>query len=112
MRSLAATQVSVLVSVYLYIDTADVVNKIPATLLWRGAGGLAAGWLLTFSFFTMCVAVPKYRHTLLSTMSGRQCVQEYFIKGESDEAKMQVFGNNRLLWEGDIGREVKQWAFA
>ena len=98
-----------MVSVYLYIDYADVENKIPATVLWGGAGGLAAAWLLTFSFFIMRVAVPKYRHTLWSTMSGRQCVQEYFTMGESDEDKMNIFRRNRLLWEGDMGKEVKQW---
>ena len=97
-------------SVYLYIEFADVKNKIAATLLWRGAGGLAAAWLLAFGFFVLRVAPPKYRYTLWSTVSGRQCVQEeYFTKGESDEDKMNIFRRNRLLWEGDIGKEVKQW---
>ena len=98
-----------MVSVYLYIEYADVKNKIPATVLWGGAGGLSAAWLLAFSFFTMHIAEPKYRHTLWSTVSGRQCVQEYFSKGESDEDKIGIFSCNRLLWESDIGKSVKQW---
>ena len=99
-----------MVSVYLYIEYADVMNKIRPTVLWGGAGGLAAAWLLTFSFFTMRVAEPKYRHTLWSTVSGRQCVQEYFTKGESDEGKIYIFSCNRLLWESDIGGDVQLWS--
>ena len=99
-----------MVGVYLYIEYGDVMNKIPATVLWGGAGGLAAAWLLTFSFFTMRVAEPKYRHTLWSTVSGRQCVQETFTRGESDEDKICIFPCNRLLWESDIGGDVQLWA--
>ena len=99
-----------MVSVYLFIEYADVKNKIPATVLWGGAGGLAAAWLLTFSFFAMRIAEPKYRHTLWSAVSGRQCVQEYFTKGESDEGKIYIFSCNRLLWESDIGGDVQLWA--
>ena len=36
-------------------------------------------------------------------------VQEYFTKGESDESKMEMFSCQRLLWESDIGEDVKQW---
>ena len=36
-------------------------------------------------------------------------MQEYFIKGETDQIKFKIFGCNRLLWESDIGEEVKVW---
>jgi hypothetical protein len=55
------------------------------------------------------IAVPKYRHTLWSWTSGRQCVHDYFIKGDDDEAKFNIFKRNLLLWESDIGEEVKAW---
>jgi hypothetical protein len=55
------------------------------------------------------IAVPKYRHTLWSRTSGRQCVQDYFKKGWDEESKFEIFGCNLLLWEGDIGEEVKAW---
>jgi hypothetical protein len=56
------------------------------------------------------IAVPKYRHTLWSWTTGRQCAQDYFLKGWDDESKFTIFTNNLLLWESDIGNEVKAWA--
>ena len=73
----------------------------------RGDGAL--GGLLIYGFFALRVTAPKYWHTLWSTVSGRQCVHEYFTKGESDEDKMIIFSCNRLLWEGDIGGDVQLW---
>ena len=55
------------------------------------------------------IAVPKYRHTLWSWTTGRQCVHDYFLKGSDEEAKFEIFGCNLLLWESDIGEEVKAW---
>jgi hypothetical protein len=55
------------------------------------------------------IAVPKYRHTLWSWTTGRQCVHDYFYKGKDEEAKFEIFGCNLLLWESDIGEEVKAW---
>ena len=100
-----------MVSVHLYNEHAGGKYKIAAATLWAWAGGLAAAWLLAFGYFAKRVAVPKFRHTLWSKVTGRQVVQEYFTKGESDETKIIIFGTQRLKWEGDIGREVKQWTF-
>jgi hypothetical protein len=36
-------------------------------------------------------------------------VQDYFIKGKSEEDKFGIFTCNLLLWESDIGEEVKAW---
>jgi hypothetical protein len=58
------------------------------------------------------IAVPKYRHTLWSWTTGRECVHDYFLKGKDDEAKFNIFGRNLLLWESDIGEEVKAWVAA
>ena len=55
------------------------------------------------------IAVPKYRHTIWSWTTGRQCVHDYFIKGKDDELKFEIFGCNLLLWEREIGEEVKTW---
>ncbi|GMI30812.1 hypothetical protein TeGR_g7222 [Tetraparma gracilis] len=111
--NLAMSQVSVFVSVHLYLEYADAPqsggNKIEARAMWVGAGGLAAAWLITWIYFVFRIAVPKYRHTLWSWTSGRQCVHDYFYKGKDDEAKFLVFKRNLLLWENDIGDEVKAW---
>ena len=58
------------------------------------------------------IAVPKYRHTLWSWTSGRQCVHDYFKRGKDDESKFEIFGCNLLLWESDIGNEVNAWTRA
>jgi hypothetical protein len=45
-----------------------------------------------------------------SGTTGRQCAQDYFIKGKDDEVKFtEIFSMNLLLWESDIGEEVKAW---
>jgi hypothetical protein len=109
--SLASSQASVFAGVYLYLEHApgDGAAKVEAGTLWAGAASLAAGWLITWIFFVFRIAVPKYRHTMWSWTSGRQCVHAYFLEGKDDEAKFLLFTNNVLLWESDIGEEVKAW---
>jgi hypothetical protein len=102
----------VFAAVYAYTRYAappEGVEKIDATTLWAGASVLAGAWLCAFLFFALRIAVPKYRHTLWSWTSGRQCVQDYFHKGKDDEAKFSMYRRNLLLWESDIGEEVKAW---
>jgi hypothetical protein len=52
--NLAMSQVSVFVCVHLYLEYANDeksgADKIAAGTLWAGAGGLAAGWLITFTY--------------------------------------------------------------
>jgi hypothetical protein len=111
--SSVASQASVFVAVHLYLEHAQVpgegVEKIEGGVLWAGAGTLVGTWLVLTLYFVFRVAVPKYRHTLWSWTSGRQCVQDYFIKGKSEEDRFAIFTNNLLLWESDIGDEVKAW---
>jgi len=109
--NLAMSQASVFACVHLYLEYApgDGADKIAAGTLWAGAGGLTAGWLITLIFFVFRIAVPKYRHTLWSSTTGRQCAQDYFLKGKDDEAKFGIFGCNLLLWESDIGEDAKAW---
>ena len=110
---LASSQVSVFAAVYAYTRYAtppEGVELIAASTLWTGASVLSGAWLCAFLFFVFRIAVPKYRHTLWSWTSGRQSVQDYFIKGKSEEDKFGIFTCNLLLWESDIGEEVKAWA--
>ncbi|GMI53005.1 hypothetical protein TeGR_g2903 [Tetraparma gracilis] len=112
---LASSQASVFAAVYAYINYAtppEGVELIAASTLWAGASLLAGAWLCAFLFFALRIAVPKYRYTMWSLTSGRQCVQDYFLRGESDEAKFYTFGCNLLLWESDIGNEVNAWTRA
>ncbi|GMI33644.1 hypothetical protein TeGR_g1009, partial [Tetraparma gracilis] len=109
---LASSQMSVFGAVYAYTRYAtppEGVEKIEARTLWAGASLLAGAWLCAILFFALRIAVPKYRHTLWSWTSGRQLVQDYFNKGKDDESKFGVFSRNLLLWESDIGEEVKAW---
>jgi hypothetical protein len=111
--SLVSSQASVFAAVYLfnqYAKLPDGVVRPDASALWTGTIALSGAWLCTFAYFTFRVAVPKYRHTLWSWTSGRQCVQDYFNKGKDDEARFGIFRRNLLLWESDIGEEVKAWA--
>jgi hypothetical protein len=63
-------------------------------------------------YFVFRIAVPKYRHTLWSWMSGRRVVLEFFLLGESDEKKFSVLSFHRISWEDAIGKDVKAWTLA
>jgi hypothetical protein len=109
---LASSQVSVFVAVYLYNKYAvlpENVGKVEGGTLWLGTAGLATVWLITVSFFVFGVAVPRLRYTLWSWTTGRQVVQDYFLKGKEDENKFHIFTNNLLLWENELGDEVREW---
>ncbi|GMI38344.1 hypothetical protein TeGR_g7204 [Tetraparma gracilis] len=108
--NLLASQASVFVAVHLYNEYATGDDKIEARALWYGAGAVVAAWALAFAVFTTRIAVPKYRRTLWSSTTGRQWVQDCFLKRETDEGKFGIFASNLLLWESNIGEEVKAWA--
>jgi hypothetical protein len=102
-------QVSVLVSAHFYnveMAEVDVEEKVAESTVWRMSIALVVAWCLTILFFLTRIVTPTHRHTFWSWVSGRQCVQEYFTKGETDEEKLDIFGCNRMLWESDIGSDV------
>ncbi|GMI30077.1 hypothetical protein TeGR_g6475 [Tetraparma gracilis] len=109
--NLLMSQASVFVCVHLYLEYAPEggVEKVRSRTLWTGASCLSAAWFVTFLYFVFRVAVPRLRHTLWSWTSGRQAVHQFFQKRESDEDKFGIFTCNLLLWESDIGEEVKAW---
>jgi len=110
--NLVTSQISELVAVHVYNtsfeDNVDG-TKIDAEVLWRIFGSMNAAWLIVMSFFLFRVTVPSYRHTLWSTVSGRQWVQAFFLENEDESEKIFIFGCNKLLWESDIGAEVIEW---
>ena len=110
--NLVTSQISVLVAVHVYNwsfeDNGDG-TKIDAELLWRIFGSLNAAWLIIMGFFLFRIAVTSHRHTLWSTVSGRQRVQAFFLENEKESDKIGIFGCNKLLWESDIGAEVMEW---
>jgi hypothetical protein len=118
--NLISAQVSVFIAVYLYntsaveitVDndgTEEIVKKIDPHILWRMATALLGTWCIAILFFFTRIVTPTHRHTFWSSVSGRQCVQSYFLEGSTDEDKMLVFTDNRLLWESDIGPQVKEF---
>jgi hypothetical protein len=104
---LISAQVSVLVAVHMYnLVMEEREGKIAAVTLWRLAALLVGLWCVAMTFFLTRVVTPSHRHTFWSLVSGRQCCQEYFTMGATDEDKLEIFGCNRLLWESKIGSEV------
>ncbi|GMI54871.1 hypothetical protein TeGR_g840, partial [Tetraparma gracilis] len=107
---LAKAQISVLVVAYLYNEFCeDVDGKMDPNEVWGIAGGLFTLWLVAFSHFVLRVAVPEYRHTIWSTQTGWQTSCAYFLENEDDKKRVIVFHQNRAMWEGRIGGEVKAW---
>lgn len=112
--SLFSSQVSVFVAVHVYNAHAEQpssdVPKLSPELLWAGAVALAAAWSLTFAFFVFHVMEPRLRNTLWSWTSGRRYVQQSFVdQAGDDDVRFKIFKKNRLLWEKDMGEEVKKW---
>jgi hypothetical protein len=79
---------------------------------WTNSSRAQGLWLVTFTYFVFRIAVPKYRHTLWSWTSGREVAQANFLGRESDEKKFLIFRSNRLVWEADIGKDVRAWTLS
>jgi hypothetical protein len=119
--NLITAQVSVFVAVYLYntsaVDitvenddgTEEVVEKVNPDTLAKLATALVVAWIFAMSFFLFRVVTPSHRHTFWSKVSGRQCVKGDFSEGTTDECRLEIFSCNRMLWESDIGPQVKEF---
>ena len=84
--------------------------------VWVGRGGkleftlvgMATGlWILSFGIF-MGLMKKKYRQGFWSTKTGREWAMDFFIKGEDDFAKQNIFGCNPKQWVA-IREDVKKW---
>jgi len=53
----------------------------------------------------------EYRRTFFTTRTGKQWAMDFFLKGEDDEAKQNVFTVNKKQWVG-IREDVKQWVLS
>jgi hypothetical protein len=108
---LISAQASVLVAVHLYnLEMARMEDgKIAADTLWRMSTVLVGSWCIAMTFFLAKISTPTHRHTFWSLVSGRQCVQQYYTKGVTEENKLEIFTNNSLLWESDLGSEVMEF---
>ncbi|GMI23627.1 hypothetical protein TeGR_g802 [Tetraparma gracilis] len=73
---------------------------------------MVVGWVCLFAYFVLRIVVPKKRWTLWSSMTGRQYVVESYTKGKSDEKKISIFRRNKILWEKEIGGQVREWTMA
>lgn len=110
--SLVASHASVLVAVHVYNqEVEDSDAKIEAATLWKGSIALAVAWTAAFAYFALRMSVPKFRHTLWSTRSGRSVVPDKFLLAPEDE-KMGIFWMNQLLWEDELGAQVMEWTMA
>jgi hypothetical protein len=109
-----SAQISVLVAVHIYNQhpAAEGEPKFTPSLLWKLAIALVTAWAIAFVNFTTRVATPSHRHTFWSTVSGRRFVQDAFLTGKTDRERTSVFSCNRLKWEKDIGKEVKEFTHA
>jgi hypothetical protein len=109
--SLITTQAAIFAAVYLYdVGVPEGEKKLAVDTLWTGAAALCALWLALVAHFILRVATKSHRHTIWSSVTGRQCLQDRYWEAESDEIKLlNIFGSNRLLWEKELGHEVKKF---
>ncbi|GMI20517.1 hypothetical protein TeGR_g5060 [Tetraparma gracilis] len=113
--TLVTSQISVLVAVHLYnknFEAGADQAKLDASSMWQAATTMVIAWVCLFAYFVLRVAVPTKRWTLWSRKTGRQYVVESYTKGESDEKKFAFFRRNKILWEKEIGGQVREWTMA
>ncbi|GMI41994.1 hypothetical protein TeGR_g8255 [Tetraparma gracilis] len=109
--NLVSSQVGVLGSVYYYTkyDGTDAADRMDAQSLWKFFTALSVAWAATFAFFVARIATSSHRSTLWSTVSGRQWAQSEFLDYDDPSKKIGIFSMNRMMWERDIGADVKAW---
>ena len=74
---------------------------------WMLVGGASGAFTLAFGLFLL-LAKKGYRLTFFTTRTGKQWAMDFFLKGEDDEAKQNIFGCNKKQWVG-IRDKVKDW---
>ncbi|GMI22703.1 hypothetical protein TeGR_g13156 [Tetraparma gracilis] len=114
LSNLLLSHVSMMAAVWLYIgyyddEGAGRGDKIEASTLWTCAAALTTAWVVAFTFFATRVVVPKYRRVLYNNMTSRQWCASRYLEGETDREKLHVFRTNKILWEKEIGEDVKAW---
>jgi hypothetical protein len=62
---------------------------------------------LSFAVFFLKIE-SKYWHTFWSTQKSKEFTMAYFLKGENDAIKIQVFGNSRHHWMSIEGK-LRKW---
>jgi hypothetical protein len=84
--SVACSQISIFVSVYLYNEYAtDNEDKIDPAATWIGAGVLFAVWLTFTLHFMFNVCVPEMRHTFWSTATAWQSACDLFLDNDGQD---------------------------
>ena len=83
--------------------------KLGASILYAIVGALVAVWMLAFGVMLQTME-PKYRHTFVSTQSGRDYVMGIFRDNAgNEELRAQIFVFNEELWR-PIRLQVLAWA--
>jgi hypothetical protein len=103
---LLLTMVSLPVSIYIYLFS-PYVDDSPINI-----ASFMVKYIIPIT--TICLAVfffnieSKYLHTFWSTQRSKDMSMAYFLEGESDEIKLEVFGCSRHHWFSIEG-ELKRW---
>ena len=74
---------------------------------WTLVGAASCAWVLMFGLFLLLMK-KEYRSTFWSTRTGKEWAMDFFLLGEDDEAKQNVFGCNKKQWWA-IREDVKEW---
>lgn len=108
----ATAYLGLFVAIHLYNTRAETeggAQKVGASSLWAAAGCVTAAAAIAWAYFVLALAVPRLRHSLYSPVSGRQYALSVFEASEEVERKILIFTYNRLLWESEIGDDVRRW---
>jgi hypothetical protein len=74
---------------------------------WTIVGGLSGLWIFFQAWFLLLMK-RKYVSTFFSTQTGYAWVLGYFVSGQTDDVKSQIFEHNTKQWQS-IRDDVKTW---
>jgi hypothetical protein len=92
---------------FAYANTEEDVKGLDKWTTEAIMSAMCSAFILTFAYFVYQMD-PKYRRTFSVVETGCQWVQNYFLKGETDEVRAEIVMCNYNMWKS-IRPEVVEW---
>jgi len=95
-------------SIYLYSERfKENEAGVSKAAAYQIAAGISLTWLVVSGVFLSLIK-KKYVGTIFSTQTGNMWIQNFFLKGETDKIKAEIFSMNPHCWKS-IRPQVRGW---
>jgi len=90
-----------------FTSAVDKASMLDEAFVTKALFGLLAFWALN-AVLGVSLMKKEYRKTFVSSETGCEWAQKFFLEGETDKAKSKTVGLNKKKW-GAIKEPVKEW---